>query len=274
MGLRVLRPVSFPHHAAGDSQPLRAEVLPLRKSCPVWLPAGFVCLLACSVSALAQDTGTFGGRQSFGLSATYSGDSSHILIGESEQRRIWTAGVEYTRLIHQNPLFRLDYEGSILPIFEETDPTVIGTSFTSSGQTIVTSQPPVRVVSVVNGPVGTILSASGAFVPLYAMFGKQNTYAAAITPVGARISAMPHWRLQPSLALDTGFVFSSRDIPVGDSARFNYLLAFGPGLQFFGDNNISWRVEYLYRHLSNASQGDQNPGIDQGVIRLTVSLHR
>ena len=236
--------------------------------------AGFVCLLGWGASALGQDTGSFGGRQSFGLSTTYSGNSTHILIGESEQRRIWTAGAEYTRLIHQNSHFRLDYEGSILPVFEETDPTVIGTIFTSAGQTIITAQSPVRVVSVTHDPVGSILSASGALVPLYALFGKQNTYAAAITPVGARISAMPRWRLQPSLALDTGFVFSSRDIPVGDSAKFNYLLAFGPGLQFYGDNNISWRVEYLYRHLSNAGEGNQNPGIDQGVVRITVSLHR
>jgi hypothetical protein len=236
--------------------------------------AGFVCLLGWGASALGQDTRSFGGRQSFGLSTTYSGDSSHILIGESEQRRIWTAGIEYTRLIHQNPHFRLDYEGSILPVFEETDPTVVGTSFTSSGQTIVTTQPPVRVVSVTHAPVGSILTASGALAPVYALFGKQNTYAAAVTPLGARFSAMPRWRLQPSVAFDTGFVVSSRAIPVGDSARFNYLLAFGPGLQFFGDNHISWRVEYLYRHLSNAGQGDQNPGIDQGVVRITVSLHR
>jgi hypothetical protein len=48
----------------------------------------------------------------------------------------------------------------------------------------------------------------------------------------------------------------------------------GPGLQFFTNRRTSMRVEYLYRHISNAGQGDQNPGIDQGVIRLTVSHHR
>jgi hypothetical protein len=33
-------------------------------------------------------------------------------------------------------------------------------------------------------------------------------------------------------------------------------------------------VEYIYRHVSNAGQGNQNPGVDQGVVRVTVSLHR
>jgi hypothetical protein len=30
-------------------------------------------------------------------------------------------------------------------------------------------------------------------------------------------------------------------------------------------------VEYLYRHVSNGSLGDVNPGIDQGVFRVTIS---
>ena len=246
----------------------------LRKVALVSIIAGFVCIAARSTPAQAQEPGNLGGVRSFGLSTTYSGHSSHIFIGESEQRRIWTAGAEFTHLLRTGPRLRLDYEGSVLPVFEERDPTVIGTVFTSSGSPIVTPQPPIRVVSVTNRPVGSIQVGNGALVPVYALFGKQSTYAAAVTPLGARVSAMPRWRLQPSLALDLGFVFSSRDIPVDNSAQFNYLLAFGPGLTFFGGNNTSWRVEYVYRHLSNAGEGEQNPGIDQGVIRLTVSLHR
>jgi hypothetical protein len=236
--------------------------------------AGLIFLLGRGVPALSQEPGGFGGRRSFGLSTTYSPDSSHILIGESEQRRIWTVGAEYSRLLRQSPYFRVDYEGSILPVYEETDPTVIGTLFTSSGQPIITPQPPVRVVSVTHDPVGSILAGNGATVPVYALFGKQNTYAAAVSPLGVRVSAMPRWRLQPSASIDLGFVISAHDIPVDNSAQFNYLLSFGPGVQFFGDNHTSWRVEYLYRHMSNAGQGNQNPGVDQGVLRITVSMHR
>jgi hypothetical protein len=52
------------------------------------------------------------------------------------------------------------------------------------------------------------------------------------------------------------------------------LFSFGPGLEIFTYNQTSWRVEYIYRHMSNAGQGDQNPGVDQGVVRATISLHR
>jgi hypothetical protein len=227
------------------------------------------------LSAFCQENSHgYGGVSSFGISASYSPDSSHILIGDSGQRRIWTAGGEYTHLLRENSLLRLDYEGAVMPVFEETDPTVIGTVFTISGQPIVTSQSPVRVLHIANGPVGSILTGTTSSVPLYALFGRQNTYAAAITPVGLRVSAMPRWIFQPSIAIDTGFVISARDIPLDDSSQFNFTFAVGPGLQFFNSSHTSLRAEYLYRHISNAGLGAQNPGIDQGVVRLTVSYHR
>ena len=85
-----------------------------------------------------------------------------------------------------------------MPVWEEIDPTVTGTVFTSGGSAIVTPQTPVRVVDVAHGPVGTILTGSGAIVPLYAQFSRENTYAAALSPLGARITALPRWRVQPS----------------------------------------------------------------------------
>jgi len=38
-----------------------------------------------------------------------------------------------------------------MPLFEETDPTVTGTIFANGGQSIITPQTPVRVVSVDRG---------------------------------------------------------------------------------------------------------------------------
>ena len=209
--------------------------------------------------------------QSYGFSTSYSKTSSHILIGDAGQRRIWTLGVEYTHLLHQGQRFRLDYEGSVMPLFEETDPTVTGTIFTNGGQSVITPQTPVRVIAVAHGPVGSAPVGVGLSVPLYALFGRQDTYAAAFSPLGARISALPRWRVQPSFALDLGFVVSARDIPVDEADRFNYMFSLGPGVQFFSSPQASVRVEYIYRHVSNAAQGYENPGIDQGVLRVTMS---
>lgn len=232
-----------------------------------------VCLSALSGTVRSQEAGSFGGVQSFGVSSTYSANSSHILIGDAEERRAWTLGAEYARLLHRGPWLRFDYEGSIMPVYEETDPTLVGTIFTLTGQTFVSPQQPVRVTYVDHGQVSTLLSGNGPGIPIYALFGRQDTYGGAVSPLGARISALPRWRVQPSLALDLGFVVSARDIPVDQADQFNFMFSFGPGLQVFTSPKASWRVEYIYRHISNAGQGFQNPGVDQGVVRVTVSLH-
>jgi hypothetical protein len=246
----------------------------LRKAALVAIFTSVVCLPGLTCSVFGQEAGTRGGVQSIGFSSSYSPDSSHIFIGACGQRRVWTLGAEYTRRLHQSPLFRVDYEGSVMPLFEETDPTVVGTTFTFAGQTFTTSQAPVRVVSMVRGPVGDAVTGLNTNAPLYAIYAREDTYAGAISPLGVRVTALPRWRIQPSFGLDMGFVISARDIPVEQSNQFNFLLAVGPGVQFFVDNHTSWRVEYLYRHMSNAGAGFQNPGVDQGVVRVTLSLHR
>jgi hypothetical protein len=259
---------------ADGLEALRPEGFGLRQAALVSIVAGLFCVSGLGVSAAGQEPGGFGGVWSYGVSWTYSPDSSHILIGDSEQRRVWTLGGEYSHLLHQGTRFRFDYEATVMPVWEERDPTVTGTEFFVSGQAVVTQLTPVRVVDVTNKPVGSILTANGTFAPVYALFGTENTYAAAITPLGARVSAMPRWRVQPTFALDLGFVFGSRSIPVDDAAAFNYMFAMGPGVQFYIGSHTSLRAEYVYRHMSNAGQGDQNPGLDQGVVRVTVSRHR
>jgi hypothetical protein len=241
----------------------------LRKAALVLLVAGLVC-----VSGWGQEPGGIGGKQSYGFSWSYSPDSSHILIGLAQQRSTWTLGFEYTHRIHSGKRFRLDYEGSFLPVYEETDPTVIGTKTTVGKNTIITSEPPVRVVTVDRGPVGMAAVVGGPNVPIFAIFSRQSTYAEALEPIGARVSAFPRSRIQPSFSIDTGFVVSSRDLPVDKADQFNYLFSFGPGLQLYAGARSSVRLEYILRHISNAHQGFQNPGVDQGVIRVTFSHHR
>jgi hypothetical protein len=245
----------------------------LRKAVRVSLFAGLVCVSGWGAPGWGQEKGAVGGVESFGFSSTYSADSSHILIGISEQRRTWTLGAEFTHLLRLREKYRLDYEGSILPLYEETDPTLLGTIVTIGGQTFVSAEGPVRVVQVAHGPIGVVTQGSVS-APIYAIFGRQDTYAASIAPLGARIRAFPRRRIQPSFALDLGFVVSARDIPVDQSDQFNYMFSFGPGVELFTSPQGSWRLEYIYRHVSNAHQGEQNPGVDQGVVRVTLSLHR
>jgi hypothetical protein len=241
----------------------------LRKAALASLFAGLVCL-----SAWGQEPGGLGGARSYGFSWSYSPDSSHILIGLARQRSTWTLGYEYSHRIVEGKKFRLDYAGSFLPVYQETDPTVIGTKTTLGRNTIVTSEPAVLVLTVDRGPVGIATGGGGVTAPIFAIFSTEGTYATALTPLGARVSAFPRRRIQPTFSLDLGFVISSRDLPVDLSDRFNYLFSFGPGVEVYSGARSSVRVEYVIRHISNAHQGYQNPGVDQGVFRVTLSRHR
>jgi Lipid A 3-O-deacylase (PagL) len=242
----------------------------LRKAAIVTIFAAFTSI-CCPPVHSQEDPLRLDTPRSFGFSTTLSNDSSHILIGDSERRRIWSLGAEYSRLLRLTPRYRLDYQASIMPLYEETDPTIYGTAFTLGGQTFTTLQTPMRVVYAVRGPVGTIGSATSPNNPIIALTAREDTYAAAITPLGARISALPRHRIQPSLALDLGFLVSQRDIPIEDSSQFNFMFTCGPGLDFITAPHASLRIEYLYRHTSNAGLGSQNPGVDQGVARVTLS---
>ncbi len=252
-----------------SSEFLRAEGLCLRKAVLVLLFAGLGCL-----SGWGQEPGESGGAQSYGFSWSYSPNSSHILIGLAEQRRTWTLGVEYTHRIVAGRRFRLDYEGSILPVYFESDPTVIGTTTTLSGRTFVTSEPPVRVIHVQYGLIGMANEGRGISAPIYGIFSRENTYAAGLAPLGARVSAFPRSRIRPSFSVDLGFVVATRDLPVDQTDQFNYMFSLGPGVQLYSGPRSSVRLEYIYRHISNAHQGYQNPGVDQGTIRVTLSRHR
>jgi hypothetical protein len=219
-------------------------------------------------SVLAQE---LSGRQSCGISSTFAPDSSHILIGDAEQRRVWTAGLEYSRRLWGNGSLRLDYEGSVAPFFQERDPTLVAEYAIINGNRVTVPASGLRVVYANNDPVGG--GGFGNTIPLYPIYGSTKTYAFAISPIGARISGFSSHRLQPTFSTDLGMVFSSRDLPVDDSASVNFLFSFGPGVEILRGNGAI-RLEYLYRHMSNANSGDNNPGVDSGVFRLTLSRLR
>jgi opacity protein-like surface antigen len=232
--------------------------------------AGMVICLPAS----GQESGrAFGNKVSIGAEASYSPTSGHILIGISERRRTFTAGVEYTRRLWEGGSLRLDYKGEFSPLYRERDPVMVAEETTFDGQTQVFPIKPERVIAVDHNSLGDICSATCS--PIYPVYGHdETTYAAAISPLGARAILLPRRRVQPTLEADLGVVISSRDIPVDSSANFNYQFSFGPGVQLFVSRNTAVRLEYVFRHISNADSGAINPGIDQGVFRLALSRYR
>ncbi len=223
--------------------------------------------------ATAQE---LGGRHGFGISASYAPTSNHILIGHAEGRRTLSAGVEYDRALWANSHIGLTYKGSLTPLFRESDPTMIGTSTASIlGPPTITYFPkPIRVLTANNAPLGYELG-GGTSIPIEPIYGpRESTYALAISPLGVKLNALRHRRVQPTMSFDFGVLYASRSIPIDHATRFNYVFSLGPGLEVFRTSRSAILLEYLYRHISNADEGTVNAGIDSGVFKLTYTYYR
>ena len=233
-------------------------------------------LLTSTAHATAQvESSARSGRQSIGVFASYSPTSSHILIGTAEQRRIFTSGLEYTRRVREGELLRLDYSASLSPVFRESDPVLVAMGTSILGVEMITPIPPERVDTVSYAPLGSVCYGLGACSPIYPVYGRsEKTFGVEVLPIGGRLVFNTRWRAEPTFLAGAGFVTSMRNIPVDLSSSFNFEFTFGPGVQVFLSRKNALRIEYVYRHISNAYMGKWNPGIDQGVFRLCLAHYR
>jgi hypothetical protein len=220
----------------------------------------------CSFASFseAQDSKGVDLHQAWGIVGSYSPDSQGIWVGQAEGRRITQAGVSYSRLIKQWSHVAFSYQGVVEPLFLESDPTIAGI-MTSGQLSPQYFDPPYRPIFI-NGnySVGTITLPGP----------RETTYAFAATPFGMRFQEFPKRHIQPTLSLDLGALYATRDIPIDDASTFNFLAYVGPGVEVFLGHDRSVRFEYLFEHLSNAHLGVENPGIDSSTFRLTLSRYR
>jgi hypothetical protein len=168
----------------------------------------------------AQRSTVMGDQQSLAVDFTYSPTSSHIPIGISQDRRIFTAGVEYTHPLAAFGPIHLDYRAEITPVFRESDPVMVATEATVGGSTLVFPAIPARVIQVSHTPVGGICSGAGPCTPIYPIYGSDEvTYGGTLSPLGARARWPVGRRFAITFAAGAGLIYSSRDIPIDNSAQ-------------------------------------------------------
>ena len=154
-----------------------------------------------------------------------------------------------------------------MPLFEESDPTVLAVKDFFG----TTSLTPYRPITASGAPVAYLLGL-GPVLPVYGP--RQRTFGFAATPIGMRLNLLNRLRVQPTLAIDAGFVYSSRDVPIDYSSRFNFTVSMGPGLEILNRTHSSVRFEYLYSHMSNGGLGINNPAVDSMALRISVDHYR
>jgi hypothetical protein len=241
--------------------------------------ASFVVLLILGFTATAQipDSANFGRKNTYSIFIEYSNDSSHIFLGTASNRKFASLGVQYERRLLSNRALTWIYAAEFRPLILESDPTEAVTL------TIV-SPPPTSVFA--GGPEVAFQCSAGLYNfsstvdgTLFAeteliKCGRRWTYAQGFSPAGTRINLLPHRKLQPTASLFVGEILSAKKIPLDTAGSFNFTLEFGAGLEFYQSQSRSIRLEYQIQHFSNANTAQENPGVDNGLFKLTYNFGR
>jgi lipid A 3-O-deacylase len=99
--------------------------------------------------------------------------------------------------------------------------------------------------------------------------GGHAQYAGAIDPFIAKWNFTGGKTVSPYLAAVGGVVFSSSNLPPGDTSQVNFTSGAELGAQWFRHERNSLDFAVKIYHLSNASIGNKNPGIN-GAVQFMV----
>ena len=232
---------------------------------------------ACAQVQAAGQNPYYARKNTFGIFTAYSNDSSHILLGVAEQRKLMDFGVSYSRRLVLNHFVNWQYNGEFLPVALESDPLE---------QEVVNQTSPVKETFTYKG--GLPLSCIAYSIPFsstdpvtgvtysgtesYSCYGRRWTMGQAISPAGFQWNFSPRRKLQPFVIAHGGYMFSTQTIPIYGAGSFNFTFDIGAGVELFRSQTKSIRAEYRYHHISNNNTASANPGIDNGLFQITYSF--
>jgi lipid A 3-O-deacylase len=97
--------------------------------------------------------------------------------------------------------------------------------------------------------------------------GYKNVYGFSANPLVFKWDLPSHAgsKLAPFFLAQGGFIYSSDNVPPGDTSRFNFTTGAGLGMHVFTHANRAVTIDMRAIHLSNASLGNHNPGINASL---------
>jgi Lipid A 3-O-deacylase (PagL) len=215
---------------------------------------------------------------SFGIFTAYSNDSSHILFGVAERRKLLNIGGSYNRRILLSGTVSWQYSAELLPVALESDPLSksVVKQVSPTVETFVMKSGPLVTCSPQTSRYDVTLPNGVNYSGTQTIFcsGRQRTIGEAFSPVGMQWNFRPRHSLQPILDWHAGTMYSTQPIPISFAGSFNFTVDAGVGVELYRTRNQSIRAEYRYHHISNADSASQNPGIDSGIFQLTFAFGR
>lgn len=92
--------------------------------------------------------------------------------------------------------------------------------------------------------------------------GKEWVYGAGLSPVILKWNFTASERATPYVAAEAGVLFTTQDVPAGHTSRINFSPGLAVGTYFLQGRRSALDVSLHLRHISNASLGTENPGIN------------
>jgi opacity protein-like surface antigen len=240
--------------------------------------AVFVVLLVMISPVRAQvgEASAYGTKNTFSAIVEYANDSSHIVLGVADNRKLVAVGVQYEHRLVMNKFLVWKYSAEFRPLILESDPTASVTTTTTSPTLsapfmnqlgAVVHCVPAQGPFTVTLPNGIVTSGTAVVT-----CSRRWTYASGLSPFGTRINLMPRHRLQPIGSFFAGYMLSAKTIPIDTAGSFNFTFEFGAGAEYFFSQSHSMRMEYQVQHFSNANTANTNPGVDNGLFKLTYAF--
>jgi opacity protein-like surface antigen len=215
---------------------------------------------------------------SFGILVAYSGDSSHMLLGFAEQRKLLNIGVSYGRKLLQGRVVNWQYNGELYPVTLEGDPLSrfvvqqtepVPITVTSDGSPPI-SCAPISTTFNYTDPSGVVHAGTASVF----CHGRQWTVGEGMSPIGMQWNFLPHRAVQPLLIGHGGYMYSTQAIPISGAGSFNFTFDLGAGIEWYRSPSRSFRAEYRYHHISNHYTALYNPGIDNGLFQISYVFGR
>lgn len=249
-----------------------------------WVECVFLIWIAVGIAkAQGRPDGpdVFGSRNKFAAIVEYSNDSSHIILGDAENIKLGAIGLQYQRRLLATRYFVFSYAAEFRPVVLESIPTQ---TLTITQVPPPSSMYPTETYTVPAQLTARCIAGTTTFDPppipifyvsqIVTSCGRQTNYAQGMSPAGLRVNFRPRHRLQPTFSTLEGYIFSTKPLPIASAGSFNFAFEAGVGLEYYLAPKRSVRLEYQLQHYSNDFTADQNPGVDNGMLKLTYGFGR
>jgi lipid A 3-O-deacylase len=102
-------------------------------------------------------------------------------------------------------------------------------------------------------------------IPLDEYWIRGGQYAGGVDPVVAKWNFTHGCKISPYAAIVGGVLFSTHNLPPGDTSQVNFTSGGEIGAQIFRKERNSVDLSVKAYHLSNASLGNHNPGLNANL---------